>query len=311
MTKIVIIGSGVVGQATGRGFLKKGHQVTFVDTNTDIIQKLSQEGFNAYSPNDFHSITADVSMFCTSTPSHDDGSVNLDNIIAAVIKHSEWLTKQTSYHLVVIRNTVPPTTTRGILLPLLERCSGKLASKDFGLCVQPEFLRATSAEEDFLHPRGIVIGELDQRSGTMLSKLYADFGSEIFRVNLEAAELIKYINNSFEATKISFFNEIWQLGQKLDIDTNSVLEIITKIVEGLWNPKYGIVGGRPYGGNCLPKDTKGLLAFSREIGVDMPLLSAVVLVNNKMVELAKQGIVPPATITRPKWQLSLREERKG
>ena len=292
MARIVIVGSGTVGQATGKGLIKKGHEVVFVDINTKIVRRLCREGLQAYLPSELGGIVAEISMFCVSTPPKDDGAVNLDYIVSATTNFGKWL-KHTHthrerergyWHLVVIRSTVPPGTTRKILLPLLEKSSGLTASKDFGLCMQPEFLRAKSSEGDFLHPWATVIGELDQRSGDMLAEVYTDFGNKIFRVDLETAEFIKYVHNCFNATKISFTNEIWEVGKKLSIDGNFVMEIVAQSAEGMWNPKYGIKGGYPYSGDCLPKDTKAFLTFAAENGIQMPLLSAVIKVNEKMKE---------------------------
>ena len=309
MAKIMIVGSGVVGQATGKGLIKKGHEVVFVDISVETVRRLSQEGFEARLPDELGDIAAEISMFCVSTPPKGDGSVNLDYITTAIANHGEWLKRkkrerEDAWHLVVIRSTVPPGTTRKVLLPLLEKYSGLMASKDFGVCMQPEFLRAKSSEEDFLHPWVMVIGEYDQCSGDTLERIYTDFGNKIFRVELETAEFVKYVHNCFNATKISFSNEIWLLGRKLGLDANLALEIAVHTAEGHWNPAYGTVGGQPYGGSCLPKDTKGLEAFAKENGISMPLLSAVISVNSEMEELAKQGVIPLATIVGTKWQPS-------
>jgi len=304
MAKIMIVGSGVVGQATGKGLISKGHEVVFVDTNLEIIWMLSQEGLEARLPNELDDVCADISMFCVSTPSREDGSVNLDNITAAITNHGKWLKYQKGWHLVVIRSTVPPGTTRGVLLPLLEKISGMVAGRDFGLCVQPEFLRAKSSEEDFLRPWATVIGEYDQRSGDTLKRIYTDFGSQIFRVSLEIAEFVKYAHNCANAAKISFFNQMWLLARELGIDGNLALKIVVNTAESFWNPSYGTVGGQPFGGDCLPKDIKGLLTLAEKIGIEMPLLSAVISVNSQMEELAKQGVVPPATTNGPNWQPS-------
>lgn len=310
MTKILIVGSGIVGQATGKGLIKRGHEVVFVDTNIGIIRKLSQEGFEVRLPNELDDVSVEISMFCVSTPSKNDGSVNLDYITDAIVNYGTWLKhkkerkREDNWNLVVVRSTVPPGTTKKILLPLLEKSSCLVAGKDFGLCMQPEFLRAKSSEEDFLHPWSIVIGELDRRSGNALAKIYANFGSKIFRVDLETAEFVKYVHNCFNATKISFSNEMWLLGQEIGVNTNLALEMALNTAEGYWNPHYGTVGGQPYGGTCLPKDTEGFEVFAKEIGVRMPLLQAVISVNSQMNELAERGKIPNATIVGHKWQSS-------
>jgi len=191
----------------------------FVDISIETIKRLCQEGFESRLPNEMDNVAAQISMVCVSTPPRDSGEVNLDYIISAITNLGKWLKQRKNvWHLVVIRSTVPPGTTRKVLLPILEKYSGLTAGKDFGLCMQPEFLRAKSSEEDFSHPWVTVIGELDRRSGDVLAEIYSDFGSKTFRVDLETAEFVKYTHNCFNATKISFSNEIRMVGQKLGID---------------------------------------------------------------------------------------------
>ena len=311
---IIIIGAGTVGTSTGKGLIKKGYDVVFVDKNPDVISSLEDKGYRAYLPNDLsgHGTSAHTSMFCVDTPLSgqsgvNDGGVDLDNIISAVSAHARWLEKSKSYsrngdkyyHLIVIRSTVPPGTTKGLLLPLIEKYSGLKAGEDFGLCVQPEFLRTVRADEDFLHPRATIIGQYDNRSGDSLEKIYSLFEGEKIRVDLDMAEFMKIIHNCFNATKISFSNEMWQVGQSLGLDANLALHLAAKTAEGLWNSNYGLIGGQPYGGHCLPKDTEGFEQFAQRINAVTPLLSAVVRVNRHMEEMAKLGRANHATLEPP------------
>lgn len=252
-------------------------------------------------------------MFCVSTPSTSNGSVNLDNIISAIANYGKYLKEMQKdiWPLIVIRSTVPPGTTRRILLPILEKHSGMTAGKDFGLCMQPEFLRAKSSEEDFLNPWVTVIGELNLHSGKILADLYSDFGGEIFRVSLETAEFEKYVHNIFNATKISFANQIWltvrSINEKfgINIDANQVLKITAKTAEGSWNQFYGTKGGRPYGGSCLPKDIKGFIEFLKEQGLpNAPLIDETDKINSIMERLADKNIVPCATEEGLNWKQS-------
>ena len=238
---------------------------------------------------------------------YNHGGVDLDNIISAVSAHARWLEKNKSYsrngdkyyHLIVIRSTVPPGTTRGLLLPLIEKYSGLKVGEDFGLCMQPEFLRTVRAEEDFLHPRATIIGQYDNQSGDSLEEIYSLFEGEKIRVDLDMAEFMKFIHNCFNATKISFSNEMWQVGQNLGLDANLALRLAAKTAEGLWNPNYGLIGGQPYGGHCLPKDTEGFEQFAQRNNAVTPLLSAVVRVNRQMEEMAKLGKANRATVEPP------------
>jgi UDPglucose 6-dehydrogenase len=311
---IIVIGAGTVGTSTGKGLMKKGYNVVFVDKNPDIIKSLEGKGYRACLPEELSSYDAgaNVTMFCVDTPlvgrnENNHGGLDLGNIISAVSTHAKWLGKsrrlringEKYYHLVVIRSTVPPGTTRGLLLPLIKKYSGLNVGEHLGLCMHPEFLRTVSAEEDYLNPRATIIGQYDSKSGDFLEDIYSVFEGEKIRVDLDMAEFMKFINNCFNATKISFSNEMWQVGQSLGVDANLALRLAAKTAEGLWNPNYGLIGGQPYGGHCLPKDTEGFAQFAQQVNPVTPLLSAVVQVNRQMEEMAKLGRANRATLEPP------------
>jgi UDPglucose 6-dehydrogenase len=314
---IIVIGAGIVGGSTGKGLIKKGYDVVFVDKNPNVIRSLKDKGYRAYLPMDLtgQEVSACTTMICVDTPlshrsenNNNQDGVDLGNIAEAILTHSEWLRNNKSlfhsngdkfYHLIVIRSTVPPGTTRGMLLPLIEKYSGLKVGEDFGLCMQPEFLRTVSAEEDFLHPRATIIGQYDKRSGDSLEEIYSSFEGQKIKVDLEMAEFMKFIHNSFNATKISFSNEMWLLGQTIGLDANIALQLAAKTAEGLWNPNYGLIGGQPYGGHCLPKDTRGFERFAQQNKAHTPVLSATIKVNEQMEEMAKHGKVSNATLGPP------------
>jgi UDPglucose 6-dehydrogenase len=317
---MIIVGAGIVGTSTGKGLIKKGYDVLFVDKNPDIIKDLEEKGYRACLPDDLSGFDtgARASMFCVDTPlgernENDFGGLDLSNMISAVSTHAKWLgkSKQSSfngdkyYHLIVIRSTVLPGTTRGVLLPLIKKYSGLEVGEDLGLCMHPEFLRTVSAEEDYLNPRATIIGQYDGKSGDFLENIYSKFQGEKIRVDLDTAEFMKFVHNCFNATKISFSNEMWQLGQSLGLDANLALRLAAKTAEGLWNPNYGLVGGQPYGGHCLPKDTEGFAQFAQRFNAVTPLLSAVVRINRHMEEMANLGRANHATLEPP----SVTEER--
>jgi len=279
---ILIIGSGVVGQATGKGFHSKGHRVVFHDVNPSVLSRLSEKGYETCDDYDLREF--DVSMLCVSTPTRDDKIV-LDHLHSALNKLGTRLADTSRYHLVVVRCTLLPGTAEERVIPMLEYYSGKRAGLDFGVCVNPEFLREATAEDDFVHPWLIVIGAYDQRSGKELEALYQPFEAEIAVTKIKVAEMMKYVHNLFNATKISFFNELHEVCQKLDIDSEAVNSLVVKSAEGIWNPKYGTAGGRPYGGSCLPKDTRAFRSFARKLNLNpMTLLDAVITVNEAMGE---------------------------
>jgi UDPglucose 6-dehydrogenase len=306
---IIIIGAGIVGASTGNGLRKAGHDVLFVDKNPNVVKSMEEKGHRACSPEDLgdHCQSAHASMFCVDTPLNKRKGLDLDNIISAISYHAKWLRKSKEvtlngnnfYHLIVIRSTVPPGTTNDVLLPMIEEQSGLKVGKDIGLCMQPEFLRTVSAEFDFLHPRATIIGQYDNKSGDVLESIYSMFEGEKIRVSLGMAEFMKFIHNCFNATKISFSNEMWLLGQNLGLDANSALQVVAKTAEGIWNPFYGLIGGQPYGGHCLPKDTEGFVQFARKSRAEMPLLSAVIRLNKELEKMAKLGKVKNATLSKP------------
>ena len=281
MAKLAVIGSGVVGRATGKGFITKGHDVVFCDINLEVLAKLGEEG-HMVCPPDLLERETDVEAYLltVSTPTV-DGRIKLDFLKSAVANIGAGALKKTNnYCIVVVRSTVPPNTTGGLLIPLLEKYSGKKAGKDFGVCMNPEYLREISHEEDFKNPWLIVIGELDVRSGEALEKIYGPHNCPFVHLSLEEAEMQKYVHNLWNACKISFFNEMRGVCEAVNIDADKVFTHVVKSAEASWNPKYGIRNLGPYGGSCLPKDTSAFLAWAKdELGKSLPLLKAVIRAN--------------------------------
>jgi UDPglucose 6-dehydrogenase len=293
--KIIIFGSGTVGQATGKGLINRGiNDVLFVDINPNVVGNLIKRGLPATLPEDIEELEQEhIAMFCLPTEVNDQtGRIDLSHLSSALIHYAKFLKKSDKndkFNLIVIRSSVPPDTTQNLLIPLLEMHSGMKAGLHFGVCMHPEFLRTLTSEQDFMNPRQIVIGEYDEMSGTILERLYksAGFVAPIVRVSLSTSEFIKYACNCFNATKISFANEMWLLAEKLGIDSNFSLKIAADVAEGFWNPNYGIIGGRPFGGRCLPKDVRILQSFAEDVSTDMSILKAASLVNSKMEEIAE------------------------
>ncbi|MCK5600773.1 UDP-glucose/GDP-mannose dehydrogenase family protein [Candidatus Pacearchaeota archaeon] len=279
---IVVIGAGVVGRATGNGFLGKGHRVVFCDTSADVRSKFTAEGNEVCKDYDLHDF--DVSMICVNTPTYNN-RIQYAYLEQAIEVLGTRLADISDYHLVSVRCTMLPGTTEEMLIPMLEYYSQKKAGKDFGVCVNPEFLREVSAEDDFANPWLTVIGAYDKRSAEELKEMYEPFGADTVITEIKVAEMMKYAHNMFNATKISFFNEVHIVCQSLGIDSNAVVSLVAKSAEGMWNPEYGTKGGRPYGGTCLPKDTRAFRTFAHGLGLnDMVLLDAVIRVNEEMGE---------------------------
>ena len=284
---LTIIGTGFVGHATATGFRNRQHAVHCVDINPARVEWLQDNGFDAVEATEILPVSGDITFFTLPTPTVGD-SIDLGPLLSGVEAFSRNLKNYDGgYHVVVVRSTVPPGTTRNVVIPLIEATSGKRAGRDFGVCMQPEYLRQVSAVEDFENPRAILIGELDKRSGDVLQQLYASFTTNIVRVDLEPAELQKYVHNVFNAVKIAYFNEMRQLIRSSgwsDQDISTVFEVTAQSCEGLWNPEYGIRDFGPFNGACLPKDTRALRQWATQNGHDVSILDTVIRSNDQYAD---------------------------
>lgn len=289
MTSIYIIGAGVVGTATGKGFARHGHDVSFVDVDPKRIGVLHAEGHRA---SDRLILGDEPGFIFLTLPTPNDGyRWDLDFIRAGTRTVATALAGSRAVHTVVVRSTVPPGTCDDLVRPILEKGTGSKAGEGFALASNPEFLRARCALEDFLSPRMTVIGSHSPRTLERLEELLAPFGGEMRRCgDPRMAELIKCTHNLFNATKISFWNELWLVSQRLGLDPGTVAETVSRSSEASYNTSYGISGGTPYGGACLPKDTKGFLGFARTLGVEVPMAVATDEVNELLLAYAPGGI---------------------
>jgi len=312
--QISIVGTGYVGLCTAVGFTTKGYKVITSTSDHKKAAMINQGIPPFYEPGLQESlekavkkgdlrcttnreeaiINTDITFITTATPSQQHGSINLQFIENSALKIGEALKKKENYHLVVVKSTVTPGTTEKMVKPTIETHSNKHCGIDFGLCMNPEFLREGSALYDTLNPDRIVIGEHDKKSGDVLEALYRDFYGEkmppLIKTNLPTAELIKYANNAFLATKISFINTIANICQKIP---NTDIAVVAKAIgiDKRISPLF-LNAGLGYGGSCFPKDVKALIAFSKNLSYDPQLLNAVENVNqtqpHKAIELCKR-----------------------
>lgn len=295
--KVSVIGSGYVGSVTAACFAEVGHEVVCVDIDgkkteqinagippiyeeglEELLRKYAGKRLIATTDYEFAVNETDISFICVGTPSAEDGTIDLSIVRAAAASIGAALAKKEGYHTVVVKSTVVPETTEKFVLPILEETSGKTAGKDFGVAMNPEFLREGKAVHDFMHPDKIVVGAIDRRSGDLVSELYRTFECEVTRTNPTTAEMIKYANNSLLATKISFANEIGNICKKLGIDTYEVMETVGK--DFRISPKF-LNSGAGFGGSCFPKDVKALIGKAKAIGYSPVLLESVIAVNEK------------------------------
>jgi UDPglucose 6-dehydrogenase len=300
--KISVLGIGYVGLCTAVGFASKGYTVIasthdaekaakinkgippFHEPNLQkLLEETIQNGHLKCLTNQTKEavLETDLTFNAVGTPSKPDGSIDLQFMETSTRDIGKSLNQKSTYHVVVIKSTVVPGTTHDLVKPILEKESKKKCGSDFGLCMNPEFLRQGSAFEDTLHTDRIVIGEYDKKSGDILENLYKDFyGKNLpptIRTTLSTAELIKYASNSLLATKISFINTIANICEKIsgaDVKTVAVAMGLDKRIGPLF-----LNAGLGYGGSCFPKDVKALIVHSKNLGYRLKLLEEVESVN--------------------------------
>ena len=309
---VAIIGTGYVGTVTGACFAELGHNVVCVDVDTakvDLINAgippIHEQGIPALlkkhvgkrlrATDDYNDaiLQSEVTFICVGTPSGDDGRIDLSIVRSASKSIGKALAKRgadaRSYHVAVVKSTVVPGTTDEVVAPLI-RENARYEGSDggeavVGIAMNPEFLREGKAVHDFMNPDKIVIGG-DMRAVDMVARLYENSPCEITRTDTKTAEMIKYANNSFLATKISFANEIGNICKKLGIDVYEVMSAIGKDfrIEGQF-----LNAGAGFGGSCFPKDVKALIGRAGELGYVPLLLNAVIRINEeqpmRMIEL--------------------------
>lgn len=239
-------------------------------------------------------LETDISFITVGTPTNPDGSINLKFVQEASKEIGEALKEKGSTHLIVVKSTVPPGTTENLVKKIIEKESGKICGQHFFLCFNPEFLREGSAIHDTLNPDYIVIGGDGKKSAEVLENLYNKFYEKnvpqppIIKTNIPTAELIKYANNSFLATKVSFINTIANICEKVPgVDVTKVAEAIGK--DHRIGP-YFLNAGLGWGGSCFPKDLKAIIAFSKKLGYKPTLLESVFKVNEEQVKFTVQKV---------------------
>jgi UDPglucose 6-dehydrogenase len=309
---VTIVGTGYVGLVTGACLASRGHDVRCVDVSEDRINLIRSGKAPFYEPgleqllrtcqssrnlsvatNLSSAIDGShISLIAVGTPT-DGEHPDLSYLRTAASQIGTNLKRAAAYHVVAVKSTVVPGTTRGIVKALVEQNSGREAG-EFGLCMNPEFLREGSAVEDFMNPDRVVIGEIDARSGAVMDALYSSFDCEKLHVSLEEAELTKYASNALLATLISFANELAALCEVTPgADVETVMDglhldhRLSPVVDGK-RVRPAILSylraGIGFGGSCLPKDVNALRTFARRNQVPAPLLDAVMATNSRRPE---------------------------
>lgn len=300
--KINIYGLGYVGSVSAACFAAAGHDVLGIDIDKTKVDSINRGASAVVEPGLSELINAgvvsgklratvdeigdaDVSMVCVGTPSNENGSLGLHYITRAMAQIGEFLKARAAYHVVCIRSTVLPGTLTSLVIPELEKHSGKKAGPDFGVCMNPEFLREGSSIKDFYAPPFTIIGELDSRSGDVVAKLYTDISAPLIRTKLGVSEMVKYAGNAYHALKVTFANEIGTICKRLGLDGREVMEIFCRDDKLNVSAAY-LQPGFAFGGSCLPKDLRALLHRAKEVDLEPPVLRSVLVSNTHQIEEA-------------------------
>lgn len=300
--RISIFGLGYVGTVTAACISEMGHEVFGVDVKRakvramkngsspinescvdEMISRGVREGRIQATTNPKEAVmNSEMGIVCVGTPSNRDGSLDLRAVKNVTAEIGQALTKKEEHFLFVLRSTVLPGTVHSTVLPIIERTSGKIHGSSYSVVFHPEFLREGNAVEDFLNPPKIVIGEIEKGSGDKVSQLYTDIDAPVFRTSIKVAEGVKYADNAFHALKITFANEMGQLFKSLDVDSREVMDIFVADKKLNISPKY-LRPGFAFGGSCLPKDLRALMAVSNSKDLKLPMLEGILPSNEHQI----------------------------
>lgn len=303
--RISVFGLGYVGCVSAACLASQGHKVLGVDVNPvkiDLITRgqapvveerigeltasVVQSGQLSATTSVAEAInSSEVSLICVGTPSAPNGSLSTAYLERVAEQIGAELAGLDHRHTVVFRSTMLPGTCLNLLVPILEKASGKTAGVDFGVAVNPEFLREGTSVRDFFDPPKTVIGELDAASGDAVAALYEGLPGEVFRVPIPVAEMTKYADNSFHALKIGFANELGAISHALGLDSHQVMDVFLADRKLNISPAY-LRPGFAFGGSCLPKDLRGLVYAARRADVSVPILEHILPSNEEHLRRA-------------------------
>ncbi|HEX4332396.1 MAG TPA: UDP-glucose/GDP-mannose dehydrogenase family protein [Usitatibacter sp.] len=300
--KISVMGLGYVGAVAAGCLAREGHEVIGVDPQqtkvdlinagkTPIIEKdigeiIAQQAAarRLVATTDVRAavLATDLSLVCVGTPSLGNGHIDLKYVRRVCEQIGEAL-KEHPGHTVVMRSTLLPGTMKDVVIPALEAASGLKAGEDFGLAINPEFLREGTAVYDYFHPPKTVIGEVGQGGGDVLEKLYGHLPGPMIRTDYETAEMVKYADNSWHALKVAFANEIGNICKAVGVDSHKLMDIFCQDTKLNLSPYY-LKPGFAFGGSCLPKDVRALSYKAKLLDVKVPVIDAILPSNDEQIE---------------------------
>ena len=307
---ISVFGLGYVGTVTAACLAHLGNSVIGVDLSPAKVEAIesgrspivepqvnelvtkSREACHLHATSDSRSavMQTDISFLCVGTPSLRSGKLDLGHVEPVCREIGEVLAKKNSFHLMVLRSTVLPGTAETLVIPTIEKASGKKFGKHFGVCVNPEFMREGTAVADFLEPAMTIIGAGDPAHSAVLAELYAWAPGRIFQTSFRSAEMVKYTCNAWHALKVAFANEVGSLAKELGVDAQDAIEIFLADNKLNISSSY-LKPGFAFGGSCLPKDVRALTYRAKELDLHLPLFEAVLPSNQAHLDRAAELVL--------------------
>jgi GDP-mannose 6-dehydrogenase len=308
--KISVLGLGYVGAVSAGCLAHDGHEVIGIDperTKVDLINS----GRSPIIEKDIGAIIAeqvaagrlraatdvaaavrhtDLVLVCVGTPSQPNGGIDLKFIRRVCEQIGTTLRHHHGAPVIVMRSTMLPGTMRDVVIPQLEKHSGKKAGEEFGVCINPEFLREGTAVHDYYHPPKTVIGEMNRASGDLLAALYANMPGPSIRTDIQTAEMVKYADNVWHALKVGFANEVGNICKAVEVDAHRVMDIFCQDRKLNLSPYY-LKPGFAFGGSCLPKDVRALLHKAKTLDVEVPILSSILPSNERQIARGVQAVI--------------------
>ena len=304
-TTVSVFGLGYVGCVSAACFAKQGHTVIGVDVNAAkvgminsgrativeagiaelVAEMVRAKRLRATCDVREAVLESTISLICVGTPSRPNGSLELAYVERVCEQIGAALADKEERHTVVVRSTVLPGTTDDVVIPMLERMSRKRAERDFGVCMNPEFLREGSSIKDFYAPPYTLIGSDDPAAQDATAELYAGIDAPVHRTATRVAEMIKYSCNCFHGLKVAFANEIGNVCKALDVDSHEVMRLFCEDTKLNISPAY-LRPGFAFGGSCLPKDLRAVTHRARQLDVDTPVLRAILESNEQQIQRA-------------------------
>ncbi|HZP17159.1 MAG TPA: UDP-glucose/GDP-mannose dehydrogenase family protein [Terriglobales bacterium] len=310
MSSISIFGLGYVGSVSAACFAHMGHTVTGVDISKTKVEMLDSGRapiiearmeelvaeanrlcrLHATTDSIAAVLASDVSFVCVGTPSLRSGKLDLSHVEHVSREIGAALKQKSTFHTVVLRSTVLPGTTETLMIPSLEKASGKKAGTDFAVCYNPEFMREGSAVADFLDPPYTILGSQNSAHLAPLRDLYKDIPATTFETSIRVAEMVKYVSNLYHAVKVGFANEVGTLCKHLGVESDQVTKIFLSDRKLNVSPAY-LSPGFAFGGSCLPKDLRAITHRARELDLQLPLLESLMPSNSLHVDRGVEAVL--------------------